>query len=1379
MDEPLSLLLAEFEKARNEEIRRIELRHFEERRRVESGRLRVEDEFEVLEDRYAELDEQYRTETLRLGSELDQARQDAFSTVKSLAELEKKLVRTEQVRDNLDRERVGLLERLKAQEAHNAELGDRWKEERKSFGERVGQLEGELAELEKKLVRTEQVRDNLDRERVGLLERLKMQEMRSAEEDKQRAEESKAWAMRVSRIDEERDRYRNALIAVERRLQAVEAGFSYRARQALAGASSWKGLLRLPSLLWKAWRASNADQHGNAAEWLNRLEDILITQGKEAAENFVRKQAVASGDLAVGLTKLARLLTRDDQTAALSFAKEAVDADPRPFRRKWLAFMLFDAGYISAAQDLLTSLPEGVEFKHSEKNKAEYIAGCQRLLQHHFALPEPAAEAAYAPVSNRILYVAASSLPYHVSGYTLRTHSLLRALRETGFEVLCVTRPGYPEDRSDSQGTGDAQESKSIDGVIYERLPGPHRRKLGLDRYLLKSAEILAEKARTERVAAIHAASNYEAALPALIAARRLGIPFVYEVRGLWEFTTATKKSNWEQSERFALERSLESMTAQHADHVLTLTQALANELCSRGVDQSKIQLAPNAVDAGTWVPAQRDSTLASSLGIKEGDFVIGYIGSVVAYEGLDDLIEALAMLQRRLPQAKALIVGDGDALPGVRRLTEARGLTGQVIFAGKLAPERVRDYYALLNLIALPRKPETVCQLVSPLKPLEAMALGIPLVVSDVAALREMVLDGETGLVHLAGNARSLAESIELLAKQPALQRRLVENARQDVVANWSWKRVAADIARIYGKLVGSIPARELDPVSEPAIDLTPIFIEAKASSLNDQEKALLNSKIDFALTQGLGALREFLLAQCADQSRKFVHFCNLRAAQFCLDAGEEAEAIKLTDDVLREDNSASTLRSAARIFYNAAQLERAENLAGQLEDVLKEVKPADRKFIDEIRGRAQLVAWASLPAQERTLPVQPKRVLNILAFSLPYTSVGYATRSHGLATGIKNAGWEIRPYTRPGFPYDFKPELDGQTLPEQDDIDGILYRRIFDFDRKSMSEVDYMRAAIAHYEEIIRREQPELVHAASNYVTAFPALVAARRLGVPFIYEIRGFWEVTRSSRDEQFKNTAKYRFMQLFEGLTARHADRVITITTAMKEQLMERGVPENRIGIAYNSVDPDRFMPRPPDRELATALGIPDGVPVIGYVGSFVDYEGLDDLVTACAGLKAAGRNFRLLLVGDGAVFENLKKQVEDLGLQDIAIMTGRVPHERVEDYYSLIDIAPFPRKPWEVCELVSPLKPYEAMALEKAVVVSSTRALQEIVTHDKNGMVFAKGDVADLQQKLDALVTGSVNGSALGRKARAWICEERSWDVAGRVCHDIYDAVCQE
>jgi glycosyltransferase involved in cell wall biosynthesis len=171
--------------------------------------------------------------------------------------------------------------------------------------------------------------------------------------------------------------------------------------------------------------------------------------------------------------------------------------------------------------------------------------------------------------------------------------------------------------------------------------------------------------------------------------------------------------------------------------------------------------------------------------------------------------------------------------------------------------------------------------------------------------------------------------------------------------------------------------------------------------------------------------------------------------------------------------------------------------------------------------------------------------------------------------------------------------------------------------------------------------------------------------------------------------------------------------------------------------------------------------------------------LDDLITAAAGLKQAGHDFRLLLVGDGAILEALREQMQTLDLEDKTILTGRVPHEEVEDYYSVTDIAPFPRKPWEVCELVSPLKPFEAMSLQKSVVVSSTRALTEIVEHGRNGLIFEKGNVESLRDVLEGLIVRSEHRQRIGKAAREWINMNRSWDVAGIACGTAYSRAVME
>jgi hypothetical protein len=212
---------------------------------------------------------------------------------------------------------------------------------------------------------------------------------------------------------------------------------------------------------------------------------------------------------------------------------------------KWATFAAWDSGSIRFATELLQQV-DGLEHETTEAgNKVRQIRGCYRLLERLPDLPAARSTPLYANSSRDMLYVASSSRPYHITGYTSRTHHILRAIKTSGWNVHCVTRPGYPFDRPDARDVSD-ELVREIDGIVYERLPGAHRREVDYDEYLLHSADFIEQAALRLKPSVIQAASNYEAALPALIAARRLGIPFVYEVRGLWEYTAASKKPGWE-----------------------------------------------------------------------------------------------------------------------------------------------------------------------------------------------------------------------------------------------------------------------------------------------------------------------------------------------------------------------------------------------------------------------------------------------------------------------------------------------------------------------------------------------------------------------------------------------------------------------------------------------------------------------------------------------------------------------------------------------------------------------------------------------------------------------------------------------------------------
>lgn len=394
------------------------------------------------------------------------------------------------------------------------------------------------------------------------------------------------------------------------------------------------------------------------------------------------------------------------------------------------------------------------------------------------------------------------------------------------------------------------------------------------------------------------------------------------------------------------------------------------------------------------------------------------------------------------------------------------------------------------------------------------------------------------------------------------------------------------------------------------------------------------------------------------------------------------------------------------------------------------------------------------------------PPRVLMCLHNSLPEATGGYATRAHGLLTALRSRV-EVTALTRHGFPADqlgtSPVTVAGRPRPHL--IDGIHYRRSVAPAEgyRDLPRLPYMHRNAQAIEMHARELEVDLIHAASFYTTGLPAIRAARRLGVPSVYEVRGLPHLTFLSRRPEYAGSIEHRTDVRFDLQACREADAVLTLTEAMRKELVALGVDPTKITLAPNSVDVSRFQPSTGDDELVAELGA-EGKVVIGYVGSFVDYEGLDDLVTAFAKLRERhGDQVLLLLIGDGAEYPRIKKQVTASGLETHVKMPGRLAHHEVARYYSAIDVVALPRKPLRVCEVVSPMKPFEAMAMAKPLVVSSVEALAEIVIPDRTGIVFRKGDVASLTDALAALVEDPDRRRRLGQEARRWVEANRSWE----------------
>ncbi len=540
----------------------------------------------------------------------------------------------------------------------------------------------------------------------------------------------------------------------------------------------------------------------------------------------------------------------------------------------------------------------------------------------------------------------------------------------------------------------------------------------------------------------------------------------------------------------------------------------------------------------------------------------------------------------------------------------------------------------------------------------------------------------------------------------------------------------------------------------------------------------------------EGLASVKARLLVPTKNVMARDIASCLLQLGKALSESGRLDDDFELAEAALSIDESNQTLIGYFWAAQRSCHFEQACLSVLKLERLYNDAPSAQQKAVlDKLRkSKAYQHSALDLVPKVQRAQLEPLsgRVCYILHNSLPYSSGGYGTRSQGVAGGLAAAGREVIVLTRPGFPVDIKTDLTDDNVPDEDIIEGIRYVRTLAPRRKGMSMPQYVTRAADELERQMRTLRPEIVMAASNHITALPALIAARRLGLPFIYEVRGLWEITRLSREPEFKSTPEFAVISLLEAKVAQLADHVFTLTQPMREELESRGLDQAKIELLPNSCDPHRFVPRPRDDALAARLGVPVSVPVIGYVGTFVDYEGLEDLALACTLLKQRGETFRLMLVGNenasgtdrGPITEQILRIAETGGMTDWLIMPGRVPHDEVENYYSLIDIAPFPRKPWPVCEMVSPMKPLEALAMEKAVLVSSVRALTEMIADGQTGRVFDKGSVESLADRLQELICDPQQRLDLGRRGREWVSAERTWNQIGIRATRRFDQVLQ-
>jgi PEP-CTERM/exosortase A-associated glycosyltransferase len=398
----------------------------------------------------------------------------------------------------------------------------------------------------------------------------------------------------------------------------------------------------------------------------------------------------------------------------------------------------------------------------------------------------------------KILHILDHSIPLH-SGYTFRTKAILEQQRKLGWETLQVTSAKHLIAKA---------EIEEVDGLAFYR-SAPIKAWLAKLPVLNQWAIVLSLEKRLDDIILQHKPDILQAHSPALNGwaalkvAKKHNIPLVYECRAFWEDAAVDHGTASEGGLRYYLTKMLETYIFKQANAITTICEGLRADIMSRGIAAEKITVIANAVDIDQFicgVAADRD--LRAELGLQD-KIVLGFIGSFYAYEGLPLLLEALPIVLQKQPTVRLLLVGGGPQEALLKQKVQELGLEGNVIFTGRVNHERVQDYYNQVDIFIYPRLSMRLTELVTPLKPLEAMAQGRLVVASDVGGHKELLVEGVTGCLFKAGDKHALAHTVLSLLNAPESWDAMRKAGRSFVEQQRNWARSVSCYKNIYTRLI------------------------------------------------------------------------------------------------------------------------------------------------------------------------------------------------------------------------------------------------------------------------------------------------------------------------------------------------------------------------------------------------------------------------------------------------------------------------------------------------------------------------------------------------------------------------------------------------
>lgn len=395
--------------------------------------------------------------------------------------------------------------------------------------------------------------------------------------------------------------------------------------------------------------------------------------------------------------------------------------------------------------------------------------------------------------------------------------------------------------------------------------------------------------------------------------------------------------------------------------------------------------------------------------------------------------------------------------------------------------------------------------------------------------------------------------------------------------------------------------------------------------------------------------------------------------------------------------------------------------------------------------------------------------RILHILNHSLPLHS-GYTFRTAAILREQQRLGWET---------FHLTGAKQGPVAALEETADGLHFFRtpveIAAWARwPVLNQVAVVRGLTRRLREVVEQVKPDILHAHSPALNGLAALPMARRYQLPLVYEVRAFWEDAAVDQGTSTEGGLRYRLTRALETYVLQRTAAVTTICEGLKNDMTARGIPAEKITVIPNAVDIEAFhLGGAPDPELQTRLGL-QGHRVLGFIGSFFAFEGLALLLAALPGLLAQAPDLRVLLVGGGEQEAALRRQAQDSGIADRVILVGRVPHDQVQKYYDLVDVLVYPRLSMRLTELVTPLKPLEAMAQGRLFIASDVGGHRELIRDGETGVLFRAGDIADLQAQTLDLLAHPERWPALKANGRRFVEEERNWAVSVARYRAIYE-----